>query len=88
MLMIQEVLVSDAVVEEQFLCNLSACKGACCVEGDSGAPLEKEELEILGEAIRKGQSPKYLWLTQNRIQTAYCKLPTEPVSMASVVFCK
>ena len=47
MLIIQEVLVSDAVVEEQFLCNLSACKGACCVEGDSGAPLEEEELQIL-----------------------------------------
>lgn len=47
MLIIQEVLVSDAVVEEQFLCNLSACKGACCIEGDSGAPLEKEELQIL-----------------------------------------
>ena len=47
MLIIQEVLVSDAVVEEQFICNLSACKGACCVEGDSGAPLEQEELQIL-----------------------------------------
>jgi len=45
--MIQEVLVSDAVVEEQFICNLSACKGACCVEGDTGAPLEKEEIETL-----------------------------------------
>lgn len=49
MLIIQEVLVSDAVVEEQFICNLSACKGACCIEGDSGAPLEKEELQILEE---------------------------------------
>lgn len=47
MLIIQEVLVSDSVVEEQFLCNLSACKGACCVEGDTGAPLEDEELDIL-----------------------------------------
>ncbi|MDX1940026.1 MAG: DUF3109 family protein [Saprospiraceae bacterium] len=47
MLMIQDVLVSDEVVQEQFLCNLNACKGACCWEGDYGAPLSDEELNIL-----------------------------------------
>lgn len=47
MLIIQDVLVSDEVVEEQFLCNLNACKGACCWEGDYGAPLSDEELNIL-----------------------------------------
>ena len=47
MLIIQEILVSDDVVEKQFLCNLSACKGACCWEGDFGAPLEDEEIELL-----------------------------------------
>jgi len=47
MLIIQEILVSDDIVEEQFVCNLNACKGACCWEGDLGAPLEAEELEIL-----------------------------------------
>jgi len=35
------------VVKKLFLCNLNACKGACCWEGDWGAPLEKEELDIL-----------------------------------------
>ncbi|NJN78339.1 MAG: DUF3109 family protein [Saprospiraceae bacterium] len=48
MILIQEkILVSLDVIEEQFLCNLDACKGACCWEGDSGAPLETEELETL-----------------------------------------
>ena len=49
MLAIDDILISDAVVLEHFVCNLSACKGACCVEGESGAPLEKEETETLKE---------------------------------------
>ena len=47
MVIIKDVLVSNEIFEQQFLCNLSACKGACCWEGDWGAPLEKEELETL-----------------------------------------
>ena len=47
MIAIKNVLLSNDVVEKQFVCNLSACKGACCVEGDHGAPLEEEELKIL-----------------------------------------
>jgi len=43
------VLISDDIKDEYFLCNLLACKGACCVEGDLGAPLEVEELPILEE---------------------------------------
>lgn len=43
MLQIGKSLVSLAVLEEQFVCDLQQCKGACCVEGDSGAPLEPEE---------------------------------------------
>ena len=45
--MIGDILVSDDVVEQQFICNLNACKGACCWEGDYGAPLEAEELRTL-----------------------------------------
>ncbi|MDZ7774268.1 MAG: DUF3109 family protein [Bacteroidales bacterium] len=44
---IQNSLVSDLVTEVQFLCDLNRCKGACCVEGDAGAPLESEEIDIL-----------------------------------------
>ncbi len=47
MLIVQDKLISSDVVERHFLCQLSACKGACCWEGDYGAPLEDEELEAL-----------------------------------------
>jgi hypothetical protein len=47
MIIIQDKIVSDELVEEQFLCNLDACKGACCWEGDAGAPLEDEEVSLL-----------------------------------------
>jgi len=47
MLIIQDILISDDIIEEQFRCNLTACKGACCREGDYGAPLETEELHAL-----------------------------------------
>jgi len=53
MIIVQDKLVSDDVVEEQFVCNLTACKGACCWEGDSGAPLEKSELPILNEIFEQ-----------------------------------
>ena len=53
MYIIQDVIVSDAVTEEQFACNLNACKGACCWEGDFGAPLEEEELAVLEAVYEK-----------------------------------
>ncbi|MEZ4988487.1 MAG: DUF3109 family protein [Saprospiraceae bacterium] len=49
MIIIQDKILSDELVTEQFLCNLDACKGACCWEGDAGAPLEDGELEILDD---------------------------------------
>jgi hypothetical protein len=49
MVIIQDKLISDDVFEKQFICNLKACKGACCWEGDYGAPLEDAELEILDQ---------------------------------------
>ena len=47
MIAIDNVLVSDEVVEAQFVCDLMKCKGGCCEDGDAGAPLEKDELEII-----------------------------------------
>lgn len=49
MLQIQNTLVSLDVVEKKFCCNLAACKGVCCVEGDSGAPMTDEEVNIIEE---------------------------------------
>ncbi len=44
---IGDILVSEEVVTEYFACDYEACKGACCIEGDSGAPLKEEEIEPL-----------------------------------------
>ncbi len=49
MIIIEDKIISDDVVEKHFICNLDACKGACCWEGDLGAPLEDEELPLLQE---------------------------------------
>lgn len=43
MLQIDNTLISLDIFEKKFVCELGACKGACCVEGDSGAPLEDDE---------------------------------------------
>ena len=50
MISINNILVSDEVIEEQFVCDLHKCKGGCCVDGDAGAPLESSELKELNEA--------------------------------------
>jgi len=47
MLQIEDTLISDDLIEKKFVCNLNGCKGICCVEGDSGAPLEEEERNFL-----------------------------------------
>ena len=47
MIIIDHVLVSDQVVEEQFVCDLTKCKGGCCEDGDAGAPLENKEKEYV-----------------------------------------
>ena len=46
-------LISDEVIEEKFICDLNKCKGACCVEGESGAPLEDDELKQLQKVYAK-----------------------------------
>jgi hypothetical protein len=49
MIAIDNVLISDDVIEAKFVCDLHKCKGGCCEDGDSGAPLEKEEKKLLQE---------------------------------------
>jgi len=53
MLLIDDVLISDDVLEEHFFCKLDACKGACCYEGDYGAPLENEEIGQIESVLDK-----------------------------------
>jgi hypothetical protein len=47
MLMIDDILISEEVLETRFICALDKCKGACCYEGDFGAPVTKEEKVII-----------------------------------------
>ena len=47
MIVHENTLVSLDILENEFVCNLSKCKGICCVEGEFGAPLEEEELTII-----------------------------------------
>jgi len=49
MLQIGKAIVSLDVIEKKFICDFGKCKGACCVEGDSGAPLDDDEKAILDE---------------------------------------
>ena len=56
MIAIDNVLISDAIIEEQFVCDLNKCKGGCCVDGDAGAPLEDAELQEL-DAIYEAVLP-------------------------------
>jgi hypothetical protein len=53
MIAIDKTLISEDIIEKKFVCDLNACKGACCVAGDSGAPLDKEELKLLESVVAK-----------------------------------
>jgi len=56
MIQIDDKIISEDIFEKNFVCNLSKCKGICCVEGDSGAPLEVEETQILKNIFPKIKS--------------------------------
>ena len=48
---VEDKIVSTQIFEKKFVCDLNACKGACCVEGDAGAPLTFEEVELIENDI-------------------------------------
>ena len=51
MLQIDDTIISLDVIESQFICDLCKCKGQCCVDGESGAPLEKEENDKINDIL-------------------------------------
>lgn len=53
MFQIDDTLISEEIISEEFVCNISKCKGQCCVSGSAGAPLEKEETKILEKLYSK-----------------------------------
>lgn len=52
MIIIDDILVSDEIIQEEFICHLEKCKGGCCVDGDAGAPLAKSELKKVKEVYK------------------------------------
>ncbi len=48
---VDDKIISTQIFERKFVCDLNACKGACCIEGDAGAPLTLEEVDILEETF-------------------------------------
>jgi hypothetical protein len=53
MIAIDNTLISEDLFDKKFVCDLNACKGQCCVSGESGAPLDKEELPVLESVLEK-----------------------------------
>jgi hypothetical protein len=68
MILLENTIVSEDILEKNFICNLSACKGACCIEGDSGAPITQDELEIL-EAELENIKPYLIAVSLEAIKT-------------------
>lgn len=56
MFQLGKTIVSEDILLKDFVCNLTACKGACCVDGDAGAPLLDEEVQILADIYPKVKS--------------------------------
>ncbi len=56
MFQLGKTIVSEDLLEKEFVCNLTACKGACCIDGDAGAPLSLEETQILESIYPKVKS--------------------------------
>jgi len=69
MLQIGDAIISLDIIEKKFCCDLNVCKGACCVHGDSGAPLTEEEMKKLneiGHIIKTHLTPEGLNSVENQ----------------------
>ena len=51
MVEIEDKIISDELFEKKFVCDLQKCKGGCCVEGDSGAPLNSNEIKEIAKNL-------------------------------------
>ena len=89
MFQIGKTIISEEIIEKDFVCNLSACKGACCIDGDAGAPLEEKETEIFRDQVKgkpekiiekiiEGKLEKY-YGTVALLEQGFVKDPDQPV---------
>ncbi|MDD4847447.1 MAG: DUF3109 family protein [Bacteroidales bacterium] len=51
MLVVGEAIVPEELFTDCFMCDMASCRGACCIEGDAGAPLDEEEIAVLEDII-------------------------------------
>jgi hypothetical protein len=61
MIIIDNIYVSEELIKEKFVCALDKCKGACCADGDAGAPLQEDELaqiEKVFPSVKKYLTPQ------------------------------
>ena len=65
MIVLDNTVLSDDIKDEKFVCDLLKCKGACCIEGDLGAPLEQQELAQVDECLEAVRP--YLSKVSNRV---------------------
>ena len=52
MFKVQDTILTEEIATTKFACDLPRCKGACCVVGDAGAPVVKDEIPVLHKAYR------------------------------------
>lgn len=74
MIEVGHVLVHEDIINNDFVCNLSKCKGICCVEGDAGAPLKESEKQILEDIypkVKKYMTPKGIEVIESQGKYVY-----------------
>ena len=90
---VKDKVVSTQLFEKKFVCDLNACKGACCIEGDSGAPSSFEEIigkgifaEIEGNSVKLGSSQFLKTMTENTHKKTKVHVEINGVYKGSYVF--
>jgi len=53
MFQLKNTIVSEEIINKDFVCNLNSCKGECCIAGEAGAPVEEDEVEIMASIYEK-----------------------------------
>ncbi|MFC5047442.1 DUF3109 family protein [Aquimarina hainanensis] len=92
MFQLGKTIVSEDIIQKDFVCNLSACKGTCCIDGDAGAPLESTEVDRLKEVYPfvkpylREEAIKAIEVQGTHIETEEGELETPLINGADCVY--
>ena len=75
-LQVGDVLLSSEILTENFCCDLSVCKGECCIEGDAGAPVTLDEVAEIEECLQEGDLVTSIVRGKDCVFTYYDSLPS------------